>query len=155
MKIMTKFAAICAISTMTLAQPAFAQLEVYEDYDVNEATSIVTTVKVDSNMIDYYLEGLKTSWAPSNDIAIELGQMESYSIFVSALPNSGQFNTVLVTNFKSTADLAPSRANNDAFMAAWSKEAEKTSRKISKGYPDIRTITGSYMMNEITFTKED
>jgi len=152
MKIMTTLA---AISTMALAQPAFAQLEVYEDYDIKEATSIVTTVKVDSNMIDYYLEGLKTAWAPSNDLAIELGQMQGYSIFVSALPNSGEFNVVLVTNFSSTADLAPSRANNDAFMKKWSEKQQKLGRKISKGYPDIRTITGSYMMNEITFNKED
>ncbi|PHS75371.1 MAG: hypothetical protein COB56_08050 [Robiginitomaculum sp.] len=156
MKIMTKFAAISTMmGTMALAQPAFAQLEAYQDYNINEATSIVTTVKVDSNMIDYYLEGLRSTWAPSNDLAIGLGQMEGYSIFVSALPNSGAFNVVLVTNFKSTADLAPSKARNDAFMEKWGKEQQKLSRKTSKGYPDIRTITGSYMMNEVTFVKEE
>lgn len=156
MKIMTTLAAaLVAGGMLTLAQPAFAQLEAYQDYDINEATSIVTTVKVDSNMIDYYLEGLRSTWAPSNDLAIGLGQMEGYSIFVSSLPNSGQFNVVLVTNFKSTADLAPSKARNDAFMAKWGEEQQKLSRKTSKGYPDIRTITGSYMMNEITFIKEE
>ena len=34
-------------------------------------------------------------------------------------------------------------------------QAQKTGVRTSKGYPDIRTITGSYMMNEVTFIKED
>ncbi|PHR60794.1 MAG: hypothetical protein COA47_06165 [Robiginitomaculum sp.] len=149
-----KIVSIAAIvGTMMLAQPAYAQLEAYKDYNINEATSIVTTVKVDSNMLDYYLEGLKSSWAPSNDIAIELGQLENYSIFSSALPNSGEFNLVLVVNFKSTGDIGPSKAKYEAFMAKWSDEQQKNSRETSKSYPNIRTITGSYIMNEITFNK--
>jgi hypothetical protein len=141
------------IGTMMLAQPAFAQLEAYTDYDVSEATSIVTTVKVDSNMIDYYLEGLKTAWAPSNEVAKELGQIEGYNIYVSQLPNSGDFNVVLVVNFKNTADIGPSKARYDAFMAEWGSKRQKESRAIAKTYPDIRTITGSYLMNEVTFDK--
>ena len=42
-------------------------------------------------MIDKYLEGLSKTWAPAGDVAIELGQIESYSIFVSDLPNSGEY----------------------------------------------------------------
>ena len=144
-------ATLTLLGTMMLAQPAFAQLEAYTDYNVSEATSIVTTVKVDSNMIDYYLEGLKTSWAPSNDVAMELGHIEGYNMYVSSLPESGNFNVVLVVNFKNTGDIGPSKAKYDAFMAKWGDKKQKESRAISKTYPDIRTITGSYMMNEVTF----
>lgn len=130
-----------------------SQLKTYTDYDVSEATSIVTTVKVDSNMIDYYLEGLKTAWAPSNEISKDLGQIEGYNIYVSQLPNSGDFNVVLVVAFKSTADIGPSKERYDAFMAKWGEERQKESRAVAKTYPDIRTITGSYLMNEVTFNK--
>ena len=148
---MKSFLTFAAIGASAFAQPAFAQLEAYEDYDISEATSIVTTVKVDSNMIDYYLEGLKTAWAPSNDVAKELGHIEDYGMYVSQLPNSGEFNVVLIVNFKNTGDIGPSKARYQAFMNEWGKKRQNESRAIAKTYPDIRTITGSYLMNEVTF----
>ena len=122
---MKSFLTFAAIGALAFAQPAFAQLEAYEDYDISEATSIVTTVKVDSNMIDYYLEGLKTAWAPSNDVAKELGHIEDYGMYVSQLPNSGEFNVVLIVNFKNTGDIGPSKARYQAFMNEWGKETSK------------------------------
>ncbi|MDQ7018242.1 MAG: hypothetical protein Q9M33_03660 [Robiginitomaculum sp.] len=142
--------ALACIGTLALAQPAFAQLEVYKDYDISVATSIVTTVKVDSNMLDYYLEGLRSTWIPGNKIAKELGHIEGYSIHASALPNSGSFNLVLVVDFKNTGDTGPSKAKYKAFMAKWGEEREKKSRATVKTYPDIRKITGEYLMHEIT-----
>ena len=50
---------------------ASADLEPWTDYDIGERVSNVTTVKVDSNMIDKYLEGLKSSWVPANEILKE------------------------------------------------------------------------------------
>ena len=60
------------------ASVAAADLEAWKDYDISVGVSNVTTVKVDSNMIDKYLEGLSKTWVTGNDFAIELGQMESY-----------------------------------------------------------------------------
>ena len=134
------------------ASTAAADLEAWKDYDISEGVSNVTTVKVDSNMIDKYLEGLRTTWAPSNDIAVELGQIESYSIFVSELPNSGKFNVVLVTNFKNASDLQPAKAKYDAFMKKWGEENQKKSDEIAQNtYPNIRTINGEYLLREIKF----
>lgn len=50
---------LTAFGMIAFAQPAFAQLEAYTDYDISDSVSSVTTVKIDSNMTDYYLEGLK------------------------------------------------------------------------------------------------
>jgi hypothetical protein len=130
---------------------AAADLEPWTDYDIGEGVSNVTTVKVDSNMIDKYLEGLSNSWAPANDVAKELGQIESYSIFVSELPNSGDFNVVLVVNFKDSSALQPLQAEYDAFMKKWGEENQAVSDKLVLTYPDIRTINGEYLMREITF----
>ena len=133
-----------------IASIAAADLEAWTDYDIAEGVSNVTTVKVDSNMIDKYLEGLSKTWVPANDVAIELGQIESYSIFVSELANSGSFNVVLVTNFKDSSALQPVKADYDAFMEAWGEENEAVNDEIVPTYKDIREITGEYLMREIT-----
>jgi len=130
---------------------ASADLEVWTDYDVSSGISNVTTVKVDSNMIDKYLEGLKATWAPANDVAVELGQIEGYNIYVSELANSGDFNVILVVRMKDVADMQPDQADYDAFMKKWGEENQKLSDKIVVTYPDIRSITGEYLMREITF----
>lgn len=136
---------------VSMTSIAAADLEAWTDYDIGEGVSNITTVKVDSNMIDKYLEGLKNTWAPANDVAIELGQIESYSIFVSELANSGDFNVVLVTNFKDSSSLQPDKAEYEAFMKSWGEANREKSDKIVLTYPDIRTITGEYLMREITF----
>lgn len=133
------------------ASIAVADLDAWTDYDIGTGVSNITTVKVDSNMIDKYLEGLRDTWAPANDVAKELGQIEGYSIFVSELPNSGDFNVVLVVDFKDSAALQPEKEKYDAFMKKWGEANRKKSDKIVLTYPDIRHITGEYMMREITF----
>lgn len=132
-----------------IANIAAADLEPWTDYDIGEGVSNITTVKVDSNMIDKYLEGLSKTWAPANDVAIELGQIEGYSIFVSQLPNSGDFNVVLVIDFKDASALQPVKEDYEAFMKAWGEENEAISDEIVPTYPNIRTITGEYLMREI------
>jgi hypothetical protein len=47
-----------------------ADLDPFYDYDVGEGVINVTTVKVDANIIDKYLEGLSKTWAPANDTAV-------------------------------------------------------------------------------------
>ena len=134
-----------------LASIASADLDAWTDYDISSGVSNVTTVKVDSNMIEKYLEGLKATWAPANDVAIELGQIEGYNIYVSQLANSGDFNVILVVRMKDAADMQPNQADYEAFMAKWGEAAQEQSDKIVVTYPDIRTITGEYLMREITF----
>jgi hypothetical protein len=132
------------------ASVAVADLEAWKDYDIGASVSNVTTVKVDSNMIDKYLEGLSKTWVTGNELAIELGQMESYSIYVSDLPNGGEFNVVLVTRFKDASALQPNKEDADAFNAKWSDENQAVTDEIVPTYPDIRTITGEYLLREIT-----
>lgn len=57
---------------------------------------------------------------------------------------------ILVVSFKTTADVGPSKAKYDAYMKEWGAKREKETRAVTKTYPDIRTITGEYLMHEIT-----
>jgi hypothetical protein len=129
---------------------ASADLEPWTDYEVSSGVSNVTTVKVDSNMIDKYLEGLRSSWVPANEVMKEQGQIKDYGIYVSELPNGGDFNVILVVRFESAANLQPDKAKYEAFMKAWGEENQEKSDKIVLTYPDIRTITGEYLFREVT-----
>lgn len=139
------------LALLFLTSVAFADLEPWQDYDVSDAVYLVTAVKVDANMDDAYLEGIKQTWAASNKVAKELGQIEDYKIFRSDLPQSGDFNLLLVIKFANTADLAPNKERYDAFIQAWGQaNADASTDYAQKNYPGIRTITGDYMMREIT-----
>ena len=139
------------VALVFLAAVAIADLEPWQDYDVSESVYLVTAVKVDANMGDAYLEGIKQTWAASNEVAKELGQITNYRIFRSDLPQSGDFNLLLVIEFASTADLAPNKERYDAFIEAWGQaKADASTDNAQKNYPGIRQITGDYMMREIT-----
>ncbi len=130
---------------------AFADLEPFKDYEVSDALWSVTTVKVDPNMGDAYLEGIQRTWAASNQVAKDLGQIESWSIFRSILPDSGEFNLLLVVKFANTADLAPNKERYDAFMKARGEERNREATEYAqKNYPAMRKITGEYLMREVT-----
>ena len=136
---------------LCFAGAALADLEPWKDYELSDSVTNVSTVKVDSNMIDKYLEGLSKTWAPAQKIRKELGHIEGYWIHVSQLENSGDFNVVLGIDFASAADMQPDKAKYDAFMKKWGEENQKRSDEIVMTYPDIREIVGEYMMRSVTF----
>lgn len=130
---------------------AFADLEPYTDYEVSDAVWSVTTVRVHPNMDDAYLEGLKNTWVTGNKVAKDLGQIESWSIFRSDLPQSGEFNLLLIVKFANTADLAPNKERYEAFMKAFGEERSRdTTEYAQKNYPGMRELTGQYYLREIT-----
>jgi len=136
---------------LTASGAVLADLEPYKDYEVSDAVWSVTTVRVDANMDDAYLEGIRDTWAAGNEVALKLGQLESDSIFRSDLPQSGEFNLLLIVKFANTSDLAPNKARYDAFMKEWGEARSKESTEFAqKNYPGMRTLTGQYLMREIT-----
>lgn len=148
MKLIKLVTAVLLAGSMSIAS---ADLEPWKDYDISEGVSNVTTVKVDSNRIDTYLEGLSKTWAPANEVAIKLGQIESYGIYVSELPNGGDFNVILVVRMKDASALQPSKERFEAFMKAWGEENQAVNDEIVPTYPGIRTIVGEYLVREVTF----
>lgn len=136
---------LCFFSTSALAQ-----LEPWKDYEVSDELWNITTVKVDPNMGDDYLEGLRDSWVAANKVAKELGQIEDFFIYRSQLPQSGDANLFLVIKFPDTDSIAPNKEEYEKFMKAWGEANQEKTREISKNYPSMRTITGEYMVREIT-----
>lgn len=137
---------------MALSTPAAAQLEQYKDYTVSDTVSNVSTIKVKENMVEDYLAGIRNTWVASNAVQKQLGHMLDYHVYVSDLPNSGDFNVILVATFANTSDLAPNKARYEAFMKAWGTANEAINRTATTTvYPNIRTITGEYLVREVTF----
>lgn len=129
---------------------AMAQLEPWTDYDVSDQLWNITMVKVDPNMGDDYLEGIRDTWVASNKIAKELGQIEDFHIFQSQLSESGDANLFLVVKYANSDQLDPNRQEYDKFMKAWGDANVAKSREITKNYPAMREITGEYLVREIT-----
>lgn len=141
---------LAGVALASFSVSAFADLKPWTDYDIGSEITNVTTVKVDSNMIDKYLEGLRATWITGNEAAKAVGQIKDYAIYVSQLPNSGDFNVVLVTTFESAEDLQPNKEDYDAFIKQWGEENEKRTEQIVQTYPEIREISGEYLMRKIT-----
>jgi hypothetical protein len=77
--------------------------------------------------------------------------IESYSIFRSDLPQSGDFSLLLIVKLANTADLAPNKERYAAFMKEWGETRDKETTDYSqKNYPGMRSITGEYYFREIT-----
>ena len=152
MRLHAKLLACALLVGSTAAQ---ADLVPFKDYETSAAVWSVTTVRVDSNMGDAYLEGLAKTWASTNDIGVKLGQIEEYHIYRSDLPESGDFNLMLVVKFKdANAASQPNKAQYDAFMKEIGKaESDKLTQYSQQNYPAMRKITGEYMVREITFKK--
>ena len=139
------------VALIFLTSAVIADLTPWQDYEASDAVYSVTTVKVDANMGDAYLEGIKQTWAASNEVAKGLGQIENYKIFRSDLPQSGHFNLLLVVKFANTSDLAPNKERYDAFIDARGQaNVDASTDYAQKNYPAMRKITGQYMMREIT-----
>jgi hypothetical protein len=141
---------IIALLFLLVSQTALAQLDPWTDYDVSKELWNITLIKVHPNMDDDYLEGIKETWVASNEVSKELGQIESYHIFRSELPQSGDVNLFLVVKFADSSQLEPNKERYDAFMKAWGEARQQKNREITKNYPGMRDITGEYLVREIT-----
>jgi hypothetical protein len=146
---MTFKSILIAIVFTAMTSTVYAQLEPFTDYDISEGLWHITTVKVDPNMGDDYLEGLRDTWIAANKVAKELGQIEDFMIYSSITPQSGDANLFLVIKYASTDDLKPNKEEYDKFMKAWGEANTDKTREISKNYPSMRTITGEYMVRKI------
>ncbi len=140
---------LLAMIGVVFSLSAQAELEIYKDYDLSSEIVSMTTVRIDPNMQDVYLEGLRDTWVKAVNIEKKLGHIQDWKIYASELPQSGEFNLVLMVMFKNSADLEPNQKKYNAFMQKWGEENQKKSRKIVKTYPDVRELTGEYRLREL------
>jgi hypothetical protein len=134
---------------LMVSSTALAQLEPWTDYEASDAMWNITLVKVDPNMGDDYLEGLRDTWVAANKVAKELGQIEDFAIYRSQLPQSGDVNLFLVVKYSNSDQLDPNKEEYEKFMQAWGEANRDKTREITKNYPAMREITGEYIVRKI------
>jgi hypothetical protein len=140
------------VSFFALTTTALAQLKFGTDFTASDSVWSVTHVKVKSNMMPYYLEGIQQTWLAANEVAKEMGQVEDYAIYSNILTDSGDYNLTLVIEFKDLAQYDAGRKKYKEFEAALNKKlAEEKRESIVKGYPEMRTIVGEYLIRKIDF----
>ena len=145
-KLIALTAALFAFST------ASADLEPWKDYELSDAVWTVTTVKVDSNMENAYLEGIRKTWAAAMDVQKELGYIADYYVYLSEMPNGGDFNMLLVVRFADDDMLGPNRERYENFMKEYGKARQEEGNEYAqKKYPAMRTITGEYRFRQVMF----
>lgn len=144
-----RFKFLTVLMLLIFSTQAMAQLEPWKDYDVSKELWSITTVNVDPNMGDDYLEGIRDTWVASNRVAKELGHIEDFAIYRSQLPQSGHANLFLVVKFEDSSQLEPNKARYDEFMKAWGDANRDKTREVVKNYPSMREITGEYLVRKI------
>ncbi len=138
-----------ATAALALSVPASAQLEVWEDYTPQEQVVELTYVKVEQGQLDFYLEGLKSTWVKANEAAMEIGQISSYGIYTVPF-GSNEVNLVLRITYPNMASLDPDKAEYDKFMDAWGQSnMESSNQTVRDLYNKIREIKGTYILREL------
>jgi hypothetical protein len=145
-----KSIAITAATTcLALSAPAAAQLKVWKDYTPQDTVVELTYVKVNEGQLDFYLEGLKSTWVKANEVSKKLGQITDYGIYVVPY-GQNNVNLVLRINYPNMAELDADKAKYDEFMAAWGESNMESSNKtVRELYNNIREIKGTYILREI------
>ena len=138
-----------AAGTLALSAPASAQLNVWEDYTPQETVIELTYVKVDEGQLDYYLEGLRSTWVKANEVAKGMGRITDYGIYVVPF-GSNEVNLVLRINYPNMESLDPDKAEYDKFMEAWgNSNMESSNQTVRELYNKIREIKGTYILREL------
>lgn len=142
--------AIAATVAVTASVPAAAEMQVYKDYEPSQAVWEMTTVTVDQGQFETYLEGLKSTWIASNEVAKRLGLIEDYHIYANAAPAKGSFDLILMIKYPSVQKWAGTKEDYMKFLDAYGKaNIDKGNETVLKLYNKIRKITGDYVLHEV------
>lgn len=142
--------AAAILSSAAISSPALAQMEIYKDYEPSQQVVEMTTVQVDDGQFDTYLQGLKSTWIDSNEVAKKLGIIKDYHIYWNPAPTVGTFDLVLEIVYPSVDDWAGSKASYLKFLDAYGKaKIDKGDETVRKLYNQIRKITGTYVLREV------
>ncbi|XZF12608.1 hypothetical protein ACTHGU_12535 [Chitinophagaceae bacterium MMS25-I14] len=110
----------------------------------------VSFIKLKANMGDDYLRSLSTTWVRMNQEAKKQGVLVSYKILSGEAANPGDFDIILMQEYKNMASLD----NIDAKWETISKTViggEDAMRTLSQNRVSMREIYGGKLMRELTF----
>ena len=109
----------------------------------------LTTVKVKTNYLQQYLDGIEKTWVAAAKIQEELGIISGYNVYVG---NDGS-TVYLALNYPSWANKGPW---SDDQIASFQEKyraviSEDDGTALSQGYEDIREIVSVELIGRLVF----
>ena len=135
------------VSMLVFSVSTFAQEE--DSREFADGVIELTTVKVKTNFLQQYLDGIEQTWVAASKIQQDMGIISNYNVYVG---NDG--STVYLTQ------TYPSRANKapwtDEQTAEFQKKfdtvmSQEDNTKMAQSYEDIREIVSVELIGRLIF----
>jgi len=135
------------ISVLMLSITSFAQEENSREFA--DGVIELTTVKVKTNFLQNYLDGIEQTWVAAAKIQQEMGIISNYNVYIG---NDG--STVYLTmTYPSWANKAPwSDEQSAEFQKKFNETiSEEDNVQLSQSYEDIREIVSVELIGRLIF----
>jgi len=135
------------VSILVFSVSTFAQEE--DSREFADGVIELTTVKVKTNFLQQYLDGIEQTWVAASKIQQDMGIISNYNVYVG---NDG--STVYLTQtYPSWANKAPWTDEQIAeFQEKFSQSiSQEENIKLSQGYEDIREIVSVDLISRLIF----
>jgi L-rhamnose mutarotase len=135
------------ISALMLSITTFAQEENSREFA--DGVIELTTVKVKTNFLQDYLDGIEQTWVAAAKIQQEMGIISNYNVYIG---NDG--STVYLTQtYPSWANKAPwTDEQTEEFQKKFNEVmSDEDNTEMSKGYEDIREIVSVELIGRLIF----
>jgi hypothetical protein len=109
----------------------------------------LTTVKVKTNFLQDYLDGIEQTWVAAAKIQQEMGIISNYNVYIG---NDGS-NTNLTQTYPSWASKAPwTDEQTSEFQKKFNEVmSDEDNTEMSKGYEGIREIVSVELIGRLVF----
>ena len=134
-------------SMLVFSLSAFTQEE--DTREFADGVIELTTIKVKTNFLQQYLDGIEQTWVAASKIQKEMGIISNYNVYVG---NDG--STVYLTlTYPSWANKAPWTDEQTAeFEEKFSETmSQEENQQLSQSYEDIREIVSVELIGQLIF----
>ena len=135
------------ISVLMLSITTYAQEE--DSRELADGVIELTTVKVKTNFLQQYLDGIEQTWVAAAEIQQDMGIISNYNVYVG---NDG--STVYLTmTYPSWANKAPWSDEQTAEFQEQFREtiSQDENIQLSQSYEDIREIVSVELIGRLIF----
>tara|TARA_Y100000741_G_scaffold262537_1_gene203111 strand:- start:705 stop:1130 length:426 start_codon:yes stop_codon:yes gene_type:complete len=135
------------VSMLVFSLSAFTQEE--DTRELADGVIELTTIKVKTNFLQQYLDGIEQTWVAASKIQKEMGIISNYNVYVG---NDG--STVYLTlTYPSWANKAPWTDQQTAEFEEKFREtmSQEENQQLSQSYEDIREIVSVELIGQLIF----
>tara|TARA_X000000368_G_scaffold137071_1_gene107729 strand:- start:98 stop:523 length:426 start_codon:yes stop_codon:yes gene_type:complete len=135
------------VSMLVFSLSAFTQEE--DTREFADGVIELTTIKVKTNFLQQYLDGIEQTWVAASKIQKEMGIISNYNVYVG---NDG--STVYLTlTYPSWANKAPWTDEQTAEFEEKFNEtmSQEENQQLSQSYEDIREIVSVELIGQLIF----